>query len=536
MPNYLVAQRHLSVRRVVAMECAVACLLAGVLLAAGARAAAPRVQLAQGELVGTMQQGVRAFLGIPYAQPPVGALRWRPPQPAKAWQGTRDASGFGPNCMQPILLPRGPWTAEFAIGPSMAEDCLSLNVWAPAQPSARPLPVLVWIHGGSFAIGSGSVPIHNGAALAAQGAVVVTINYRLGVLGFLAHPGLSAESEEHASGNYGLLDMIESLRWVRANIARFGGDPKRVTIAGASAGAMAVVELMASQRARGLFSGAIAESGVLGGPLVPLRDAERDGLALAGLAGLRDVNALRALTPGQVMALQLPWKSADPVADLVRHMRPIIDGMVLLTDPHAPGAHFVNDVPMLTGYNADEGGGIAPRAVAASEFERRVQADFGAGSARLLPLYPHEDDAQADASWRQLDRDATQADVLAWCARRAAAGGRATYVYLFDHVLPGPESDRFRSFHGSEVPYVFGVLDERTRPYRDEDRRVAAVVQGYWLAFIATGSPERPTLPPWPRCSASETQVMGLGVTPAMREAVSTAERRRALQDTAEPP
>jgi para-nitrobenzyl esterase len=496
---------------------------------------APRVHLAAGDLSGSTQQGAHAFLGIPYARPPVGALRWRPPQPAQAWRGTHDATRFGPNCLQGAPAPFGPWTAEFLIDPSMAEDCLYLNVWAPARTMPGPLPVLVWIHGGGFGSGSGSIPIYNGAVLAAQGAIVVTINYRLGVLGFLAHPGLSAESAQHVSGNYGLLDIIAALRWVHSNIARFGGNPRRVTVAGQSAGAEAVLELMASPRARGLFAGAIAESGVMGMHLVPLHAAEQQGQAMSALAGLHAVEQLRALPAGQVAALRLPGPAGEAPIEAASLLRPVIDGAVLPADPHVPGARTANDVPLLTGYNADEGGGVAPHAVGLREFEPRVRADFGAASARLLALYAHEDDAQADASWRQLDRDATMADVLAWCARRAAEGGAATFAYLFDQVLPGPEEGRFRSFHTAEVPYVFGALDEGVRPYRAEDRRVAALVQGYWLGFIATGRPDRPGQPPWPRCSAHETKVMGLGLTPGMRPAVSSAGRQQALQERPAP-
>jgi para-nitrobenzyl esterase len=492
--------------------------------------AAPRVQLAQGALLGTTQRGARAFLGIPYAQPPLGPLRWRAPVPAKGWRGTRDAAYFGANCMQGEPVPFGPWTAEFLIDPAMSEDCLFLNVWVPLQAAVQPLPVLVWIHGGGFGSGSGSIPIYNGASLASQGIVVVTINYRIGLFGFLAHPGLSAESPQHVSGNYGLLDVIESLRWVQANIARFGGDPARVTIAGQSAGAMAVHDLIASHIARGLFVRAIAESGSGPGQLAVDRlEAERQGVALQHSAGVNSVDAMRALPVAKLQALRLP---APPGEEGSRpRFAPVADGSVLPVAAGGGDGQPASSVPLLTGFNADEARSSGPQHVSQQEFEHWVQAGYGASAARLLALYPHADDAQSESSFWQLARDDDLVSMQSWALSRAGADSQPVYAYLFDHALPGPNAERFGSFHTAEVPYVFGVLDQGGRPFTDADRAVSSQVQAYWLAFVRSGDPNTPGLSRWEPFSAASGMLMKLGDHPGPVSPASSADRHEALRD-----
>jgi para-nitrobenzyl esterase len=489
-------------------------------------AAAPRAQLAQGTLVGTTQRGARAFLGIPFAEPPVGPLRWRAPVAAKGWRGTRDASRFGANCMQGAPVPFGPWTAEFLIDPAMSEDCLYLNVWAPAHTGAQRAPVLVWIHGGGFGGGSGSIPIYNGASLASQGIVVVTVNYRVGIFGFLAHPELAAESPRHVSGNYGLLDVIESLRWVQANIARFGGDPARVTIAGQSAGAAAVHDLVASPLARGLFVRGIAESG--SGPgiaAVDRAEAERQGEALQHAAGAASLHEMRALAAKQLLPLRL---TAQPGAEALQpRFAPVADDAVIPIGAGRGDGPPANPVPILTGFNADEARSSGPLQVGRQEFEHWVQLGYGPFAARLLSLYPHANDAESDASFWQLARDDNMVSLALW----AAARDQPVYAYLFDHALPGPDAGRFGSFHTAEVPYVFGVLDQGARPFTDADRAISLQVQAYWLAFVRTGDPNADGLPRWERFDSATGKVMELGDHPGPVWPTSSIDRYQVLRD-----
>jgi para-nitrobenzyl esterase len=507
------------------------------LSATAAPTAVPRVRVAQGALVGTLDKGARAFLGIPYAEPPVGARRWRAPLPAKAWHGVRDASRFGHNCMQADPKPFGPWTTEFIADPALGEDedCLTLNVWAPSKPAAAPLPVLVWIHGGGFASGAGSIPIYNGAAFARQDAVIVTINYRLGIFGFLAHPALSAESSRHVSGNYGLLDVIEALRWVHANIGRFGGDAKRVTIAGQSAGAAAVNDLVVSPDARGLFARGIAESGSgMGISLLSLSDAERQGERVQRAAALESIAALRALPAAQVLALKVPpAPNAPPVAGPPLPFGPIIDGAVLPADAGRGDAAVASPVPLLTGFNADEARSMGSSPASAQAFEAQVRARYGAFAERLLALYPHASDAEADASAWLLARDRYMVSLVQWSGARTATSTQAVYAYLFDRVLPGPDAARFRSFHTAEVPYVFSVLDQGGRPFGPQDQVVSQLLQGYWLNFMRSGDPNGAGLPSWPRFDAKSGKVMALGERPGAVWPASSAERFQALGDYA---
>jgi para-nitrobenzyl esterase len=517
-------------------------LLAASLLSASMASAAPapaalRVKVAQGALVGTLDKGARAFLGIPYAEPPVGALRWRAPQPARTWRGVRDATRFGHNCMQDLPKPFGPWTAEFIADPALGqdEDCLTLNVWAPLPPTKSPLPVLVWIHGGGFGSGAGAIPIYNGAALAKQGAVVVTINYRVSIMGFMAHPALSAESPRHVSGNYGLLDVIESLRWVRANIARFGGDSSRVTIAGQSAGAAAVNDLIVAPDARGLFARGIAQSGSgMGIPMQSLRDAEGQGERVQNAAGLVSIEALRALPAAQVQALKVPPAAAAPAGGAPRlPFGPVLDGVVLPVDAGRGDAAIVSAVPLLTGYNADEARSMAPPSVTAVAFVGQVRARYGAFADRLLALYPHADDVEADASAWLLARDRYMVSLVRWSLARTASSPQPIYAYLFDHVLPGPDAARYQSFHTAEVPYVFGVLDQGGRSFGPQDQTVSRLLQGYWLNFMKNGDPNGAGLPAWPRFEAEAGKVMSLGDQPGAVWPASSGERYQALRDYA---
>lgn len=288
----------------------------------------PKVRVASGELSGLMNAdgSVAMFKGIPFAAPPLGALRWRPPKPVAPWQGVFKADHFGANCMQDEIHELLPWTMEYQPQGPLSEDCLFLNIWTPETKADSKLPVLVYIHGGAFHGGSGNVPVHDGEALAKTGIVVVTINYRLGVLGFFSHPDLTAESDQHTSGNYGLLDQIAALQWVKQNIAAFGGDPAQVTIAGQSAGAFSVQALIASPLAKGLFRAAIAESGLgVGGRSVPtVKEAEKVGSAVAKAAKAKSLRELRALPATTLVKAAIAEKFRST---------PVIDDWVLPATP-----------------------------------------------------------------------------------------------------------------------------------------------------------------------------------------------------------
>ncbi|HEX9107959.1 MAG TPA: carboxylesterase family protein, partial [Longimicrobiales bacterium] len=486
---------------------------AAALLAAGCAGAKPRadagdvggpassaapVRTRSGLVAGkaTSQPGVRAYLGIPYAAAPVGDLRWRPPRPATAWSGVRAADGFAPACMQPGPAAFGPWTLEFLLRGPVSEDCLYLNVWTAAAAGGRgrtePRPVFVWIHGGAFTGGSGDVPVYDGARLAARGLVVVTINYRLGALGFLAHPELSAESPEHACGNYGLLDQVAALRWVHDNIRAFGGDPARVTIAGQSAGAISVFLLTASPAARGLFQRAIIESGPGGLAAMglasarsttrPRADAEGDGVALARALGAASIAQLRAL-PASAF---LPSGGGSAL-----RFGPVVDGLFLSENPaDVFAAGRQNDVPTLTGLNADEGSAFPGYGKAtAAAFRQQAQQRWGDRAARFLALYPAGSDEEAGRSQVESGRDAGSAGVTALLRERARTARTPAFAYYFDRAIPWPEHPEFGAFHTAEVPYVFGTLDVLPRPWTDADRRLSETMMSYWVNFAARGDP-----------------------------------------------
>ena len=469
-------------RSLIGIVIALAASLAGTALGAPANA-----YIDQGKLTGTADRDVDAFLGVPFAAPPVGELRWKAPEPASKWQGARAATAFAPSCPQPVD-PKGfgPWTSEYVVQGAVAEDCLYLNVWAPSERRAQ--PVLVWIHGGAFTSGSGSVPIYDGAALARAGIVVVTINYRLGALGFLAHPELTREAG--ASGNYGLLDAIAALRWIATNIGAFGGDPHRVTIAGQSAGAAMVLDLVDSPLAKGLFARAIAESGAGLGISVPLlADAERTGLAFAQANGAKSLADLRALSAEEIIKPQAG--AAGPTLGFA----PIVDGRALLA-----GEHFVSDVPIVTGLTADEGSAMSPGYGHATKEQLATQsrAQYGDLAARFLALYPAASDAEAADAAKTAARERGLASTLLWARARELKSSSHTYVYLYVHPEPGPDSARYGAFHSSEIPYVFKNLDKADRPYTAADRSVVLTVSGYWLSFIRNGDPTGPGLVPWP--------------------------------------
>src|SRR5262245_24292315 len=364
--------------------------------------------------------GVRVYRGIPYAAPPVGDLRWRPPQPPAKWEGVRKADKFSDSCAQNLARSHNPWTAEFMAQNEASEDCLCLNVWTAAKATGERRPVFVWIHGGAFTEGSGEVAVYDGAELANKGLVVVTINYRLGVFGFLTHPELTKESERNTSGNYGLLDVVAALQWVQINIAAFGGDPQRVTIAGQSAGAMAVHALTASPLAKGLFHRAIAESGSgIGRRTRDLAEAEKEGVKFAASKSAQSLRELRAMTVNDL-------NSGGGI-----RFGPVIDGLFLPADIAAIITNGKqNDVPMLTGLTADEGSASPTYGnLKADEYRKQAQQRFGELAEMFLQLYPAEDDTPPGLSQKQSAREQGMISVHLWARDRARTSKAKAWTY-----------------------------------------------------------------------------------------------------------
>jgi para-nitrobenzyl esterase len=472
---------------------------------AGATQAGPVARLEMGRIEGVARGGVNAFLGVPYARPPVGQLRWRAPRPAAPWKGVRSAAAFAPACPQRgVSMPGEP-------PPQTREDCLYLNAWTSAMPAAMPRPVIVWIHGGGWTNGATSLPLYAGDALAKRDVVVVSIAYRLGALGFLAHPALSAE-DGGSSGDYGLMDQVAALRWVQRNIAAFGGDPTNVTIAGQSAGAMSVSLLLAAPEAKGLFHRAIAQSGGVFEPLelapgYHLANAERDGAAFADKLGAATAAQLRAL-PVEVLT----------APDAARLGHPVIGARVLPLAPwDAYAAGRWNRVPLLLGYNADEARSLtALSAIRAATFQADLDKTFGPLPPALLAGYPFSDDASAGAARSAFERDLRFGwDMWAWARLQARAGAPA-YLYRFSRRPPFPDGSiraGWGASHFAELWYMFGHLDQEPWAWTDADRRLSATMVDQWVAFARTGDPNGGSRPTWPRFEEAHPRVLELGDT-----------------------
>ncbi len=450
-----------------------------------------------------------AFKGIPFAAPPVGDLRWRAPQPVKAWQGVRKADHFGDSCVQNIVAELKPWTYEFMTHTEVSEDCLFLNVWTGAKSAGEKRPVYVYIYGGANTSGSGAVPVYDGEGLAKKGIVVVTVNYRVGILGFFTHPELTAESDVHASGNYALLDLIAALRWVHENIAAFGGNPDRVVIGGQSAGASNTHSLVASPLAKGLFHGAIAESGssVNGLGLMNARtlaEQEKQGLRFAEAKGAHSLADLRKMSWKELTA---PVQGGAPFRWSV-----VVDGYV---QPAPAGEMFAqgkqNDVPTLTGCNMGEGGASPHPTTTAEALQRQARQRYGDMADEFLSLYPAPTDEQARAAVNESSWDAERATMYLWAIARGKTAKTKAYTYFWDHTLPGPEADRYGAFHTSEVPYAMNTLYMSDRPFTEVDRKIADIMSSYWANFIRTGDPNGKGLPHWPAASEQPGTTMEVG-------------------------
>ncbi len=467
--------------------------------------AADTVRTTAGELRGVAGP-VATFRGIPFAAAPVGDLRWKPPVPMPPWPGVRDATRFGADCTQPDQ-------------PQSSEDCLFLNIWTPAaRPEAR-LPVMVFVHGGGLVIGSGAQRVFDGAALARRGVVVVTINYRLGVLGFLAHPALTAESPHHSSGNYALLDQIVALRWVAANIAGFGGDPGRVTIFGQSAGAATVTMLLAAPLAHGLFARAIAESPPIGWRMTTLHEAEAKGATLGDIAALRRVPAAALIAHNADIAPLNPAMSTSPGP------APLVDGWVIPRDPADDyrDRRLPNPVPLLVSDNGDEGGLFADswRLPSKAAYDARMAAVFGARGAEALALYPAHDPDGFHRAGADMQGDAAFYEGGRMIVRALAALGQPSYRALFAHHDGGGGGGE-PVWHARELRYVFGTIDSDGAPPTASDRAVSDAIMSAWVRFAATGDPNGPGLPHWPLAAAPGDPLMEFGDTPRVRTGFRT--------------
>lgn len=493
-----------------------------------------QVKTRNGTIAGEAENDVRVFRGIPFAQPPLGELRWREPQPVASWSGVRPTTSFAPNCYQDPPRAWEPYTAEFLIDDNRSEDCLYLNVWSP--PSAKDLPVYVWIHGGGFGSGSGSVPVYNGSNLAVKGAVVVTINYRVGVFGFLAHPDLTKDSPLKSSGNYGLLDMIEAMKWVKANAAKFGGDPNNIMIAGQSAGATSVNSLMSSPLAKGLFHKAAVLSGVnLGIGLAKLEQAEASGVTFVKSTGRKSISELRGLSAAEIATLANAVSGQRGISGTVPPVRfaPINDKVVIAGDISKPELPIQSNVPLLTGYLADEYTLLPSSENSPEKFKQAVRSRYGAHADTFLALYPHATYAQVLESSKTMARDRYIAGALIWSELRTKSTGQTVYVYLFDQAYPTTPDRRFGVFHTSEVPYIFGALDPKIPFFDVTDYDAVRNVQAAWMQFMRNGDPSIAKVQPWPKAGDSGSKVMRIGATSGMTDAVSTPERLAAWRSYA---
>jgi para-nitrobenzyl esterase len=464
-----------------------------------------QIAVGSGLIEGKQDGAVRSFLGIPYAAPPVGALRWKPPLAPASWKGVRKATDFAARCVQAPVF-----DDMIFRDPGGSEDCLFLNVWTPAKNPESKLPVMVWIHGGGFEAGASSEPRQDGTRLAQQGVVVVSMNYRLGIFGFFVHPELAAESGRNAAGNYGLLDMIACLRWVRDNIAAFGGEPGNVTIFGESAGSFAVSHLMASPLAKGLFHKAIGESGGAfsrtGLALETLAAREEKDSKFASAAyGVQSLAQLRAL-PAQNL-LDASWK---PGRKDNLHFDPVVDGYFL---PATVAAIFAsgkqNDVPLLAGWNHDEDSDSIvsdPKKPDVESWKAVAQKDFPQKTAEFLKLYPAADDAQALRSAQDYAGDKFIAwSTWKWIEAQVTTGKQPVYRYRFDLGPPAdPKDPQLGAYHSAEIEYVFGQLDSKAHvDWRASDRQLSGQMQKYWANFARSGNPNGSELANWPRYSAS---------------------------------
>jgi para-nitrobenzyl esterase len=479
---------------------------------------AQSVQLDSGQAEGvTLPTGVRAWYGIPFAKAPVRELRWKAPLPAAPWQGVYHADRPAPMCLQAL---RARTMNHYFGNEAISEDCLYVNIWAPKDPApaGKPYPVVVWIYGGGFTVGSASMANYSGEHLAQKGVIQVNIAYRLGVLGFLSHPELSAESGTHSSGNYGLMDQIFALKWIQKNIAAFGGDPSKVTIAGQSAGSMSVSLLQASPLTKGLFQGAVGMSGSAMDGLMtpqPLTDAEADGLRLQQALNAGGIEAMRDLAADKI--LSVPFARKSPIA---------IDGLVLTDAPAATfAAHKQNDVPIMIGFTHDEGFMSLGAIKSLEDYKTAIAKAFPDTAEAILKAYPAKGTAEAATQARLIARDATLGRMTdGWANAQARSATKPAYVWMFTRRQPYALGITFAdhdpatvgAYHTGDVPYWLETYDSlnlfrKTRDWGATDVKLADEMSDLLVNFARTGVPSASSLPAWPVYSAKKPQMLQLG-------------------------
>ncbi|MCF8335554.1 MAG: carboxylesterase family protein [Bacteroidales bacterium] len=468
-----------------------------------------RVEVEGGKVEGTVEEGIAVYKGIPFAEPPVGELRWRAPQPVSPWDTVLKADEFAPACPQPQMnAPEGQKMET-------SEDCLYLNVWTPVKSPEEKLPVMVWIYGGGFAMGSTAMPTYSGEKLAGMGVVVVSVAYRVGSLGFMAHPELTAESEHNTSGNYGLLDQIAGLKWVRDNIEAFGGDPDNVTIFGESAGGISVSMLAASPLTGGLFDRAISQSGGSFEP-VSLRErtdciqllegAEKKGVEFAERMGANSLAELREVPPEKLIK--------DSLARMGGFW-PKVDGYVLVGDQYKlykKGKY--NDVPVLIGTNSDEGSMfVQPKEP--EQYKEDIRSRFGPFADQVLELYPADNKKEAYYSAADIFRETAFAwPTWTWARLQTKTGKSDVFPYYSNQQQPAPSFSPYKprgAGHGAEISYVFRHLDQNNgSEYTEADRELSEMMATYWTNFAKYGDPNGKELPQWPVFKEGEPTVMYL--------------------------
>jgi para-nitrobenzyl esterase len=500
-------------------KCAWVAVCAFVIFSASARAADElTVKTDKGRVHGKRSDDgrMRIFLGIPYAAPPVGPLRWKPPQPLAKWSETRETTSFGFRCMQPNI-----YQDMHFRDPGESEDCLTLNVWTPAKDKHANLPVMVWIFGGGFVAGATSEPRQDGEHLAHKGVIVVSINYRLGLFGFFVHPELAAESPQHAAGNYGLMDQTAALEWVKRNIKAFGGNPDNVTLFGESAGSFSVSAQMASPLAQGLFARAIGESGAAFNSralsFAPLEEREKTDSAFAlSTFGTSDLTTLRAMSAQDM--LQKMSTQANPGHPGVG---PDVDGYFLPQSvPQIYREGKQAHIPLIAGWNRDEPSALAvnyPNPPTVQSFQQLAEERFGDRAQDFLHVYSAKTDAEAVRSAIDFAGDGFIAfSTWEWLEAQVATGAAPVYRYHFERPAP---ADKYHpagsgAFHSDEIEYVFGTLDSRVGAvWEPEDQKLSDLVETYWTNFARTGNPNGEGAPEWPQYNASDGwQLMHLNV------------------------
>jgi para-nitrobenzyl esterase len=458
-----------------------------------------------GQLQGVVADGVASFKGIPFAAPPVGDLRWKAPQPAGGWLGLKKAAAYAPGCMQDPSMAK-----MVGASVSVSEDCLYLNVWTAAKTADEKRPVMVWIHGGAFVGGMTGTPMFDGTKFAQKGVVLVSVAYRLGVFGFMAHPELSRESGK-GSGTYGIQDIIAGLQWVKNNIAKFGGDPSRVTIFGESAGGIAVGMLAAAPGAKGLFQRAISESGGSfapprisneAGQNVPtLKLAEANGESFLKKLGVAGIKAARALPAEQTQ------KAAGGGMGGGASFWPVADGNVLPGDPYElyEKGRF-NDTPILVGTNSNEGGLFMRGPATPASFEKQIRSGYGERADAILSAYPHGTDAEAARASADVFREFAFAwPTWAWARMQSRKGKGKAFVYYYDHRTPASPDG---ANHAAEVSFVFGNFGGPGGAPSPEDLALSDLIRSFWINFARTGDPNGSGLPHWPAFTENDQKVM----------------------------